>query len=265
MPKALTDWDDDALDLLEDERPVARPRREWPWLRMLILSSVIVAGLVHLAQQDDKVTPDEPQGPREIPVATLTAPAPAWTAIDRPNALFTIEKSTPSIFEARRHSSGGRADTLTFGNPGEPGFARLTFTVNLQEARRTLYVDLVRRAAEASLSVVRNAQSEIIATKFGPIETASITLADRREQSCRAFRLNDDENGFSFLGWRCGSDMQPPDDAQLACFIDAITLTDASDATLKSVFAQAERRRLGFCPPGSRTAAIGGAKTIARP
>ncbi|WP_112661887.1 hypothetical protein [Microvirga flavescens] len=268
MPKALSHWDDDTFDLIEDERPRARTRtrREWPWLRMLILSGVIVAGLVHLAKREDRVEQQEVlQGPREIPVATLTAPAPAWAAIDRPNSIFALDKAAPSVFEARRHSSGGRADTLTFGQPGESGYARLTFTTNVQEPRRTLYLDLVRRAAEASLSVTRNAPSETIVTKFGPMEMAAITLVDRTEQSCQAFRFSDEATGFGFLGWRCGSQAQPLDEAQLACFIDRIALADAGNAALKTLFAQAERNHIGLCPPGAHTAFASPTKATARP
>ncbi|NNC01215.1 hypothetical protein HI113_45980, partial [Corallococcus exiguus] len=125
-----------------------------------------------------------------------------------------------------------------------------------------LYLDLVKAAAEAGLSVVRSAQSENLQTKFGTMETASIILADRAEQTCQAFRF--DDPSFGVLGWRCTAGTASTDDAQLACFIERITLVDG-DAALKSLFAQTERRRTGACGSPARTAAMGSAKPISRP
>jgi hypothetical protein len=94
----------------------------------------------------------------------------------------------------------------------------------------------------------------MIATKFGSVEAAPMTLANKSEQACEAFRLSDTTAEFSFQGWLCGS--SAPDEAQLACFIDGIALSGSTNPSLKAVFAQAERNRTDACGPSARTASV---------
>jgi hypothetical protein len=261
MPKAIfAEMDeDDAFDF-EDERyrehSLRRSRARLPWLRMAVLSALSVAGLVYLAQRTGR---DELSGsPKAIPPAILVAPAPLWRPVTSAPPLYAIEKSSgPVVIEARQHSSGGRQDTLALGAFSDASHGRISFIHGFNEPARSFFVQLVRQAAEAGLSVTRNAQSRLLATKFGPVETASVTLAGTTERNCQAFRFADAEASFGFHGWLCGTDAQAVDESQLACFIDRISLAADDDPALRAVFARADRNRLDVCALGARTAAIG--------
>ena len=155
----------------------------------------------------------------------LIAPPPTWQAINPANSPFSLDKEFGvATATARQHSGGGREDTLVVGAPGESRYARVTFSHGLPMTPRSLYVDVVRRAAEAGLSVERNGLSGLLVTKFGSLESASITLGGPAEQNCQAFRFHDPDSAFGFQGWLCGQDAQPVEKADLACFIDSMTL-----------------------------------------
>lgn len=253
-------WDED--EGFFDERPARNARRRsLPWIRMILMSSLMIGGLVYFAQRKD----DEKQAAvlKGVPSSVLIAPAPVWTPVASTPALYAIERATgPLSVEARQHTSGAREDTLVLGRFGDARHARLTLAQGSPEPARSFFVDIVRRAAQAGLAVSRNAQSRLVTTKFGSVEAASMTLVGRRDQECQAFRFSDGDSGFGFQGWMCGADAI--DDAQLACFIDGITLAGASSPSLKALFVRAERSRTDACSLASRTASIG-VRTPARP
>lgn len=257
MPKAIIDdWDEeDAFDPA-DERPSRRIRRPLPWLRMVLLSGLSVAALVHLAQDGSRR--ERPGGPGPVPSAILVAPAPLWRPLPATPALYGIEgRAEPIGIEAREHMSGGREDTLTFGSFGDVGYGRISLVQGFTEPARSFFVDIVRRAAEAGLSVTRDAQSRPVPTKFGLMEAAAITLAGAAEQTCLAFRFADPEASFAFQGWLCGSAAQAVDEGQLACLADRIVLGATDNPSVKAIFAKAERQRLPGCGSAERTASIG--------
>lgn len=263
MPRATyADLDeDDPLDL-SDERPARRARRRLPWLRMLLLSGLSIAALAYFAKNAPRK--DASGGPKTIPSSVLIAPAPVWRPVPASGS-FAIEKISARLTqEAREHSHGGREDTLTLGALGDSRHARIVLAQNVTERPRSFFVDLVRRAAEAGLSVTRNAQSRMVATKFGPVETAAVTLAGNGEQNCQAFRFGDAETGFGFHGWLCGGDAQPVDEAQAGCLVDSLALAgNAGSPSLKALFTQAEKRRSAPCPPPARIADPAGMMPIA--
>ncbi|MGO4572043.1 hypothetical protein [Microvirga sp. 2TAF3] len=256
--------EDDMLDLL-DERPVARARKPLPWLRMFLLSGFSIAALVYFARQDERPMPLS-GGPKPVPASVLIAPPPIWTPIVPANALYGIEKGfAPVTLEARQHSAGGREDTLVLGAFGDIRHGRISLVQGITETgKRSFFVDIVRRAADAGLSITRNAQSRMVMTKFGPVEAAAMTLAGRSEQNCQAFRFADPETSFGFQGWLCGADVQPVDENHLACFIDRVTLAGGDNAVLRTLFARAERSRTDACALAARTASIS-VKSPSRP
>jgi hypothetical protein len=214
--------------------------------------------MTYLAKRERQ---DDETAAAPIPQASMMAPPPLWQPIDRPAPLYAVEgadgKALPAAFEARRHASGGREDTLTFGVFGEAGYARVSIGSGKAERESgRFYVDLVRQAAGSGLSVVRSGQSEAVATKFGTVEAASTTLADREEQGCIAFRFAQDDLNFGFQGWLCGSQTNAVSTGQLACFIDRLSLTSAADdQPLRVLFAQLDRHRLEACARPSRAIA----------
>jgi hypothetical protein len=224
---------------------------------MSLMSGVAVAGLAYLAQQQGSRVPSPEAGPVSPP--SLTAPAPLWQPIVNPSAVYAVEvpdRKMPVVLEARRHAGGGREDTLLIGTPGEPGYGQLSLARGVSEPDASFYLDLVRRAAQAGLSVVRSSQSRAVATKFGAVEAADATLAAGAEQNCLAFRLAHPDISFGLRGWLCGSDAKPVADTQLACLLDRVSLANAGDdAALKVLFAQADKHRGETCPQTARVAA----------
>jgi hypothetical protein len=256
MPKAAIDeWDEDEPAASAPLRRVRRARRPLPWLRMALSSSLSIAALVSLARQHDRPAP--PDAPQAVPSAVLVAPAPLWRPLPPAPALYGLEgRAEPIAVEAREHMSGGREDTLTFGAFGDPGYGRISLVQGFTEPARSFFVDIVRRAAEAGLSVTRNAQSRPVPTKFGPMEAAAVTLAGPAEQACQAFRFADAEASFAFQGWVCGSEAQPVNEGHLACLVDRIALAATDNPAVKAIFARAERQRLEGCGPGEKTASV---------
>ncbi len=257
MPRAgFARWDEeDAVDL-EDERPLRHARRtSLPWLRLILLSALSIAGLVYFAQHGQRA--NRPGDPKTVPAAVLIAPAPVWKTISPSPAVYALEKSQgPLTMEARQHTGGAREDILTLGRFGEPRHARIILVQGLADPPRSFFIETVRRAADAGLSVARNTLSRSVATKFGPVEAASLTLAGPAEQSCQAFRFSDRDADFGFLGWLCGPEADALTDTQLACFIDGIGLAGGTSPSLKAVFARAERNRTGACGPGAASAEV---------
>jgi hypothetical protein len=193
----------------------------------------------------------------EVPSAVLIAPPPAWEPVDRATALYGIESLDPSLplsTTVRRHTIGGREDTLLLGAFGEPGHARISVSRTIAvPGAGSFYVDLVRQAAQAGLSVARSSQSRPVATKFGTVEVAPAALAEATEQACLAFRYVHGEVIFSFRGWLCGSETKPVSESQLICLIDHLALAGGKDdAALKGLFAQADRKRSESCSPMAR-------------
>jgi hypothetical protein len=251
----IAEWDEE--DAFDHERPARRARkRRLPWFRMTLMSSLIVATLAYFAPRKgiDETPVSRRQG---VPVSVLVAPAPMWNPLPQAPALYGFEKSTlPVTVEARQHTNGAREDTLVLGRFGEARHARITLLQGSTEPARSFFIDIVRRAAQAGLAVSRNAQSRMVATKFGSLEAALITLTGPREQECQAFRFPQNEAGFGFEGWLCGSSSAPVDEAQLACFIDGLTLSGTASPSVKVVFARAESNRIEACGSAARTASI---------
>lgn len=264
MPRAgYADWDEEDLADWVDERPARRLRRKRPsWLRVILMSFCSIAGLAYLALQLEPARRPAERA-KEVPSSVLVAPAPAWKPVPASPAPYALAgASGPVAMEARQHTSGAREDTLTLGRFGDFRYAQVSLVQGAPETAGSFYIDIVRRAARAGLAVAHQGQARTVTTKFGILEVAPLTLAAKGEQACQAFRFSDESADFSFQGWLCGS--SAPDDAQLACFIDGLTLAGGTSPSLKAVFARADRSRSEACGPAARTASVA-VKPPARP
>jgi hypothetical protein len=264
MPRAGTaEWDEEDLADWVDERPARRlRRRRASWLRVVLMCSCSIAGLAYLALQLEPARRPAERA-KEVPSSVLVAPAPAWKPVAPSPAPYALAGApAPVATEARQHTNGAREDTLVLGRFGDFRYAQVSLVQGAPESAGSFYIDVVRRAARAGLAVAHQGQGRTVPTKFGTLEAAPLTLAAKGEQACQAFRFADADVEFSVQGWLCGS--TAPDDAQLACFVDGITLVGASSPSLKAVFARAERSRTEGCGPAARTASVA-VKPPARP
>jgi hypothetical protein len=256
MPKAgYAEWDEEDLADWVDERPARRlRRRRASWLRVVLMCSCSIAGLAYLALQLEPARRPAERS-KQVPSSVLVAPAPAWRPIPASPVPYALAgASAPVAAEARQHTSGAREDTLVLGRFADFRYAQVSLVQGAPETAGSFYIDIVRRAARAGLAVAHQGQGRTVATKFGSLEAAPLTLAAKGEQACQAFRFADPDAEFSFQGWLCGS--TAPDDAQLACFIEGVTLAGATSPSLKAVFAKAERSRTEACGPVARTASV---------
>jgi hypothetical protein len=256
MPRSVyAEWDEEDLADWVDERPARRLKRKGPsWLRVVLMSSCSIAGLAYLALQLEPARRPAERS-KEVPSSVLVAPAPAWKPISPSPAVYALAGApAPVAMEARQHTSGAREDTLILGRFGDFRYAQVSLVQGVAETGGSFYIDTVRRAARAGLAVAHQGQGRTVPTKFGSLEAAPLTLAAKGDQACQAFRFADAEADFSFQGWLCGS--SAPDDAQLACLIDGITLASGTNPSLKAVFARAERSRTDACGPSARTASV---------
>jgi hypothetical protein len=256
MPRAVyAGWDEDDVAEWVDERPARRLRRKpLSWVRVVLMSSCSIAGLVYFAlEQEQTIPPAERQ--KAVPSSVLVAPAPVWKSLPPSPAAYALASTSgPVTSEAREHANGAREDTLILGRFGDFRYAQLILVQGQAGPAGSFYIEMVRRAARSGLAVAHQGQSRVVATKFGSVEAAPMTLANKGEQTCEAFRFSDATAAFSFQGWLCGS--SPPDEAQLACFIDGITPAGGASPSLKAVFAQAERNRPDACGPSARTSSV---------
>lgn len=257
MPRALAD-SDESLDWDENvpaEPPRAARRRRFPWLRTGLTSAALVGALAYLAEH--RGAHHDAAEPSAVPSSALVAPPPTWQPLPSAAAIYAFSGLPDPYFEARRHGSGGREDILTAGTLGETGYAHLQIRRGIPEpAPASFYVDLVRQAAAAGLSVARSGLATRLDTKFGPAETALVTLAGSVEQSCQAIRFVHAEVSFTIHGWLCGGEARPVTDEDLACLMDRLSLVGSEDPALRVLFAQAEGRRLEACSPAPKLAGI---------
>lgn len=208
------------------------------------------------------VQPEQPFTLKPTPAIEALAEArPIWVQIDQPEPAFALAAPAldglPHRLEARRHGAGGREDTLVDGTfAADALHLRLTIYRPGEEATDpgTFFVDLVRRAAEAGVAVIRTTLPRPADSKFGPLETAEALLsAEGTQRACLAFRLAASTPHLRLSGWACGTQDKPVDAARLTCLLDGLTpLSTARGKQLQSIFAAAEQRRSPHC--GANTA-----------
>ncbi|WP_349369459.1 hypothetical protein [Salinarimonas sp.] len=242
------EWDDDDARGGGGRRPVAGALSG-------ALTAALFVGLLALY-----ASPPEPAGPQGIadllarPEPTLTAPPPVWRDLATPRITLGLDAAgfagLPSRHTARAHGAGAVEDTLVFGAFAEEGtHLRLTLhragAEGPQPPARSFFVETALAAAEAGLAVARSGQAQALATKFGPIEVATLTLENGPVRACLAFRGRGDPR---LSGWLCADEATP---AHLACLVDGLVLLDdGGDARLSAAFdAAAAARAPSGCAP----------------
>ncbi len=184
--------------------------------------------------------------------------SPAWIDVRRPIQSFNLDAPEfPRLtltYEARRHrTGGGRQDILTLGTlDGQaPYFRLMLYRVGSEPVENaTLFVDLVRTAATAGLSITRSLAPEDLATRFGDFETMDLDLAAARAAptQCLGFRKTALEGSFRMSGFACGAPTKPLSRIALACLLDRLELAAAGgDRPLAGFFASNQLWRDPVC------------------
>lgn len=243
-------------------------------LLSFVLSAVVLAGLAAMMLLGVPPAGVDREAARPPLTAYKPAPTPAldalgdrlmqkpdiWIPVADPEPLFKVRSlelvDLPSRYEVREHGRGGRLDLMSFGDFGGPGLHLHVVVYRMggeAPAPSTLFVDLARRAAESGVGVTALGTPMVHETKFGTAEIAGAALnVAGRERACQAFRLDAVRSDAAsaaphqILGWTC--DDEPVTDAEIACFIDHLSLTEAtSDGQLQSLFAEAAHRQRPEC------------------
>jgi hypothetical protein len=191
-----------------------------------------------------------------------TAKPQAWIDIVRPIRLFDLTApefaKASLVYTARRNQiGGGRQDILTFGAPNGPSYLRVQlYRVGSEPSPIVpLYVDFARAAAQADLSITRSLTPAELATRFGALEVADISLSgpasagdDASGVPCLGFRGAALSGAFRILGFACGGAALPMSRPALACLLERLDLAEAGDdQALAAFFATSELRRDPAC------------------
>lgn len=167
------------------------------------LAALLAAGMVAgggLLVAGARLRPPEPSKPQLAPVVEWL-PAPT----DDPPVRIVGSLPAPLRDSARVLSSDKRReDTLLAGDwNGDGPFTALTVQRPAPpDDGQGFIVDLIRRAGDSGLAMIRSAQPLPLGTRFGTAEVAEMTLAGAEARACLAFRLERD-GAVGFVGWHC--------------------------------------------------------------
>lgn len=217
-----------------------------------VMTAALLVGLVALY-----AAPPAPDGAAEFaeirvrPQPVLTAPPPEWRALAAPTIGLGLDAAgfvgLPARHTARAHASGAMEDTLVFGAFAGAG-THLRITLRREgdapAPARGFFVETALAAAEAGLAVARSGQAEPLATKFGMLDVAQLTLENGPVRACLAFRGG---AAPALSGWLCA---EPARARDLACLIDGLVLLDdGGDPRLAAAFAATAGRAPSGCAP----------------
>lgn len=160
----------------------------------------------------------------------------------------------------RERHSGAREEVVAAGRFDVDGPWLVVVLSRAGEPPARLPVALARRAAEQGLTVARISGSGALASKFGPIEAADVTMmrgdGAGAPRACIAFRHAPDDVAFTLSGWFCGAAARPADRLTLSCLIERVGVAAiGDDAALRGHFAKAELNRAAACNPAHLQAA----------
>jgi len=192
---------------------------------------------------------------QSTPVKTAIAPVDrsAWIEIERPFPAFalTIPEAAgqPSGYAIRRHAAGGgRKDILTLGEPDAPT-PFLQVEIYRPGSEPVPFAGPAAEIAEGAKTlgpVALTPDTELLASKFGPLTLVSFETASGAPRRCLGFVHAFDDPNLRLSGWFCqGGEFVAR--STLACALDRLTLLAAgSEPKVGALFAQAELRR-SFC------------------
>jgi hypothetical protein len=214
-------------------------------LKLAGVCAALLAAAGFLLQPPEAAAPSAPASVRS-----------GWVEIARPAPLFSLAAPQlareKTLYAARRHEGGGgREDSLTVGDFGG-GRAFLRLSVYRHGAEKAadapFYVEMARRAAPLGLSIVRASLEQVQPTRFGPLETAALSLSqgESARGDCRGFRLVQDQPALTIAGLACPGGQEVWSPADLACLVDRLDWIGSTDEpALRAFFAAKPARAVG--------------------
>lgn len=202
--------------------------------------------------------------PRSEPKVEIAHAEPAgeWLDVVKPFQLYDVASpeflTAFGVYEAQHNLvGGGRRDVVTLGalDQNEPYLRVAFYRLGSEAAPQTsLFVEMARRASGAGLAVDRVSAPSLLTTRFGPFETADVTVSEAasasqdRARTCVGFRFSNEAPRFRVSGFACGQKGRPADRSAIACLIDRFDLVAAGeDEALRAFFARAEQGRRPEC------------------
>ena len=183
-------------------------------------------------------------------IETRPAAEPRWTAVARPQPVFTITQLDLSgmtePYEALRHPDGSRKDTLRWA-PGAGG--KPTAFIELyrpgREGARFEPIETLFATQIGANSPIRTESGGVIISKFGSVHLIRITGATPGN-TCMGFAKDFAAPRLRLSGWTCQPSSEPAQRAAIACLLDRFVLLSAgNDPKLAALFAHAELKRAG--------------------
>ena len=180
--------------------------------------------------------------PSADPIAALSA----WRDVPDAAPLFRLASERADLALQRaatreNQATGAREDSASFGRFDSGSSVGLSLRRADRPGRASFFVAIARLAAPSGLSTLRLGRAPSLPSRFGPLETAELTLTDGRQtRTCIGFRGDNGEFGFGLVGWSCDESTDQPARDRLTCLLDGLDLTDAAtDLTLRAAFAAA--------------------------
>jgi len=181
-------------------------------------------------------------------IDALGGALPIWVRSDQ--SALLLANAAPALadldvtYEAWQHGLGGRRAIATFGHFDVGPYVFFGFYWPGEEAEiaPSFFVDMVRQAGEAGISVIKTDMPFARSTKYGLTEMAQGVLTDGSGQrNCLVFRHRSTDPNVKFSGWACGTPEQPLDPEALVCAIDQTRFLARDDDALAKLLAAVEK------------------------
>ena len=201
--------------------------------------------------------------PRPTQIHDIVAPATPtattsdiWAEAPGLPRRFAMPGATFGALAASRvrvqSGGGGRQDILTLGGAEAPtGLLHVAVTRPGEDGLPTngFFVSMARASAAEGLAVLRSDQPGAVATRYGSMEVAELTLARAGSpRACLGFRLRGNAPDLQIAGIACEGNGQSPARERLVCALETLTvLPGETDRELADFFAAASFRHSPGC------------------
>jgi hypothetical protein len=178
----------------------------------------------------------------------------AWIEIERPFPAFALSipeaADVPVNYAIRRHGEGGgRKDIISLGQADgvAPYLQVEIYRPGVEQPRFADAKTEITTGAAALGPVDVTADSDTLASKFGPLSIVTFTASKGAARKCLGFVRDYDDPRLQLSGWFCQGGNDFIERSTLACALDRLALLAAgSEPKVGALFAQAELNR-SYC------------------